>query len=141
MSTTTTLPPATSGVHGLSAAQVVVSMALGAIFWFIAALIVHFGTPAGLYAGWEKVILFVATPAVTWITLAILRRIARAGGGDLVAAVSIATALATMLDAGAMTFTPTLYAPTPEGVLAGSIWILWGVGWGLAQSFVGGGKR
>jgi hypothetical protein len=140
MSTARTLTPRTGRVHGLSSSTVGVSVALGAAFWFIAAMVVHFGAPAGLYSGWAKAILFVVTPAVTWVTVMILRNAARASESDLVAAVSIATAFATMLDAGAMTFTPTLYASTPEGVLGGAIWILWGVGWGLTQSFVGGGK-
>ncbi len=116
--------------------RILLFAALGAAFWFQAALIIRFCGTAVFTENNPNLILFylLAIP-ITALSLFITRRISKLPYTDLLKPVAIMTFTATSLDAVALTWFRQLYSQSFEVALCGAAWILWGVGLGLLFSF------
>ena len=134
MSSTDKVTSTPAPVHGFWRAGAIRAAALGVASWLLAVLIIHYGLQAGLFEGWSRIGLYGATAALTWAGFALASR--SASSDDLMAAVCMATATAAFCDVAAMTWAPGLYGATAAEVLAGAVWILWGVGCALSLAFV-----
>jgi hypothetical protein len=122
--------------NGLSARQFALLALMGAVFWFVAALIVRWTV-----AGW------VGNDALTALVFALVipgtvpalimgARVAGVGRDRLQAAAALMTGAAALLDGVALTWFPTLYGSDPAHWLGGAAVILWGAGVALMLGFV-----
>lgn len=109
---------------------------IGAVYWFIAALIVR-GTATGwvgndtLTAG-----LFAVIVPGTVVALLLGYRLAGVGRNHAAIGATVMTGAASLLDGLALTWMPSLYGATPDIVLRGAAAILWAAGVALVLGIV-----
>ena len=116
-----------------NALRVPLLIALGAIFWLLAALVIRF-LGSSVFAPGSAVlfIVFALAIPIAWGFVWLGTTIAGARGAAVVPAVSIMSATAMLLDGVALTWFPSLYGmPSTSLVIVGAC-LLWGVGWILA---------
>jgi hypothetical protein len=112
----------------LNTRQIGLALALGAVLWFLAALLLRFVGLAGGFDGWARGLLFAAIVPGSIPVVLLFRYLLGLGRGQLPAAVALGTALATLLDGLALSWWPALYG-TEVALIAGSgATILWGAG-------------
>ncbi len=109
-------------------AQALRLMAYGTALWFLAALAVRYGTPAGLFTGPAGIVTYVATFALTYAHAWAGRRMPHIGPGRLLSATAIATFPALLLDGIAVVWMPGLYGPDAAAMLPGLAWVFAGAG-------------
>ena len=111
-------------------------VALGAAFWFQAAMIINLAGATVFSQNNPRLVLFwfLVIP-VTWVSLIITKVITKLQYQELLRPVVIMTFTATFLDAVALTWFRRLYSESFEVALYGAAWILWGAGLGLLLSF------
>jgi hypothetical protein len=116
--------------------KVILFVALGAAFWFNAAMIIRFWAAAVFTENNPKLILFylLGIP-LTLASLFATKLISKLQYSELLKPVVIMTFTATFLDGVALTWFRKLYSESFEVALHGAAWILWGVGLGLLFSF------
>jgi hypothetical protein len=114
----------------------ILSIVLGAVYWLLAALFVRtFG--AFFFTGhspWLP-LLYAASIPGSWLLLANARWLGRLDRSEVLESVVIMTFVATLLDGVGITFFQSLYGPSPQVVMLGAAWILWGVGCGLGIAY------
>jgi hypothetical protein len=108
--------------------QSVVLALMGALFWFVAALVVRW--TAANWAGRDgaTVLVFVLIVAATVPALFLGARVAGVGRDQFLAVGAIMVGVAALLDGMALTWFRPLYGTDPAIVLAGAAAILWGAG-------------
>jgi hypothetical protein len=117
--------------------KIVLFVALGAAFWYQAALIISFFGERVFSEGNPKLILFfVLAIPLTIGSMYITALISKLPFTRLLKPVVIMTFTATFLDAVALVWFRHLYSDSFEVAMFGSAWILWGVGIGLLVSFI-----
>jgi hypothetical protein len=109
----------------LTAGQVAILVALGAIFWFSAALIAR---NVGSFLVESPVLAFALAWPGLWASILLTRRVASLAAPQVAGGAALATGVAALLDGIALTWFPALYGAHP---FAASAWILWGAGAGL----------
>ena len=116
--------------------RILLFAALGAAFWFQAALIIRFcGTTVFTENNPNLILFYLLAIPLTLASLFFTKKISKLPYTDLLKPVAIMTFTATFLDAVALTWFRHLYSQSFEVALCGSAWILWGVGLGLLFSF------
>lgn len=125
---TPTSPPAATGDMALTARQIAVLAALGAVLWLAAALLLRALGPLGVYEGTARVILYAAIVPGTFPFVLLLVRAAGLRRTQALSGVAMALAAATLLDGLALAWLPSLYGGTPEMVAGAGGTILWGAG-------------
>lgn len=119
----------------LSRRQFWVSIAIGIILWFLAAMILQVIGPLGaLDGGWRAVTFLAVIPGTVPVAL-LLRRIVQLRGQQLVLAFGAGTMSAALCDGIALSWFPMLYGSGDAQIAASGATILWGVGVGLALAF------
>lgn len=114
----------------------VLFLALGAAFWFIAAMIIRFfGTTVFSENNPKLILFFVLAIPLTIASIYITKLLAKLQFSELLKPVVIMTFTATFLDGIALTWFRQLYSQSFEVALHGASWILWGAGLGLLFSF------
>jgi hypothetical protein len=108
------------------------AIAIGVVFWLAGALIIRAVGASGLAWDTRRVLLFVVTIPVMWLAIACLRRPGPDSRTRLVAMASVATGTAAFCDVIALTWFPGLYARDASTIVAGTIFLFWGIGWALA---------
>lgn len=112
------------------------SVILGAIFWFIAAMIVRFfGESVFSENSNYKILMFVLLFPLSYVFIFITQKVADLQKSELLNAVSIVTMTAMFLDGIALTFFRGLYSDKYEVSHYGTAFILFGVGAGLLLSY------
>ena len=116
--------------------QFVILALMGALFGFIAALVVRW--TASDWAGHDSatVLVFVLIVAATIPALFLGARAAGVGRDLFLAVGSIMVGVAALLDSIALTWFRPLYGADPATVLAGAAAILWGAGIALVLAIV-----
>jgi hypothetical protein len=116
--------------------KVMLFVALGAAFWYQAAMIINFFGKSVFTEGNPKLMLFffLAIP-LTIVSMYISALICKLKLSELLKPVVIMTFTATFLDAIALVWFRHLYSDSFEVAMHGAAWILWGVGVGLLLSF------
>jgi hypothetical protein len=116
--------------------KVILFVALGAAFWFQAAMIINLAGASVFseHNPWLLLFWLLVIP-ITWVSLLITKAISKLPYKELLKPVVVMTCTATFLDAVALTWFRQLYSESFEVALHGAAWILWGVGWGLLFSF------
>lgn len=115
----------------LRVSQVARLIVIGALLWFLAAIILRFVGPMGAFEGFNRLLTYALVIPGTVPFLLLSVRLAGLVRGQIVAGVAVITAAAALLDGVALAWFPALYG-TGAAQLAGSgAAILWGVGVGL----------
>jgi hypothetical protein len=119
----------------MATTRVVALVAVGAILWFLAALLIRAMQPLGALHAPGVVVTYalvaVGTAPIVWLT----RRLV--GAEETVFAVTLVTGTAALLDGNALVWIPALYGPDTAGAGAA---ILWGAGVALILGIVMGGR-
>ncbi|WP_410503137.1 hypothetical protein RIF24_07825 [Exiguobacterium acetylicum] len=116
--------------------QSIILILLGVSFWFVGAMSVRFGSGIGMFENAGNVIAFLFALPISWISVIIIKKVARLNAEQLVPGVSLGLLVATFLDGLVLTWGTTLYGTDPLLVGRGAAWILWGVFAFLASAFV-----
>jgi len=116
--------------------QKIVLALMGAVFWFVAALVVRWTAADWAGQSGATALVFVLIVAATVPALFLGSRVAGVGRDQLQAAATIMVAMAALLDGIALTWFSTLYGDDPATVLAGAAAILWGAGVALVLGIV-----
>ena len=109
---------------------------MGAIYWFLAAMIVRWTATSWVGHDTTTVVVFAAVVVGTVPALLLGMRIASVGRDRAASAATIITATALLLDGVALTWFRTLYGSDPVVVLGGAATILWGAGVALVLGIV-----
>ncbi len=121
-----------SAVGGRSGAltrgQLATVIILGLIFWFLGAMSVLFGSPAGFFGPTASVVAFALGIPICWISVLVIKKLARLETGQTLPGIAIGLAAATFCDGIALTWVRGLYGSDPAQVTYGAAWILWGAG-------------
>ena len=125
------LPQGRAVFGGLSAVQVVVLSAYGIVLWFIAAAMIRYGTPVGMFGKVANIIAYVLTaPACAWLAVSAARW-ARLRPGQMVPGVIVVSMAGLFGDAVAIAWAPWLYGADAAAALFGIAWLAFGVACGL----------
>lgn len=119
-----------------SKGQAILLVVLGVVFWFVGALPVRFGSGIGMFENAGNVIAFLIGLPVSWISVIIIKKVARLNAEQMVPGVSLGLLVATSLDGIVLTGGTSLYGTVPLIVGRGAAWILWGVFAFLAAAFI-----
>ena len=123
---------------GLSVRQSAILITMGAILWFLAAMLLRALAPLGIYEGSARVLLYILIIPGTVPFVLLLWKLAAMQPGQLARGLGLATATATVLDGAALAWLPALYSAQPENIawIAGAgATILWGAGVGIFLGF------
>ncbi|WP_309645949.1 hypothetical protein [Phenylobacterium sp.] len=82
---------------------------LGAVLWFLAAVLLRFVGPMGAFDGVGLIALYVLTVPGTFPLILLAQRLAKLGRDQIAIGVTVATATAALLDGLALSQFPTLY--------------------------------
>lgn len=116
--------------------KIVLSVTLGAIFWFVAALIVRFSGDSVFAENNLYIIpMFVMLFPLSYFFILISLKVAHLQKSELIKSVSIITLTAMLLDGIALTWFRGLYSDKYEVSHHGAAFILFGVGVGLSLAY------
>jgi hypothetical protein len=119
--------------------QVVVLIVMGAVFWLVAAVWVRW-FPLAFTDPIRGTIGFVTTIPIGWLSVLFTRRVAHLSREQLLTGVSVASVVAMLLDAVALRWSPSMYAPTDAIIRFASAWLLWGYGVSLGFAVMMGSR-
>jgi hypothetical protein len=122
----TTLAPRTS-LAGLSLTQIVILSAYGLALWLIAAIMIRYGTPAGLFGRLANIPVYAMTAASAGLLVLSSARWARMRRGQFVAGTVIVSTAALFADGFAIAWAPTLYGMDAAAALPGIAWLSFAV--------------
>ncbi len=71
-----------------------------------------------------------------WVTVWLVKAAAGLRPAQVLAAVAVGSAAATLADGLALSWARSLYGPTPELMLPGAALILWGAGWVFVAAYL-----
>ncbi len=125
-------PPPRTGLAGLSVSQIIILSAYGILLWLIAAFMIRYGTPAGVFGRLANIPVYAATAAGALLLVRSSARLARLHAGQLVAGTVIVSIAALFADGVAIAWAPTLYGADAAASLFGIAWLSFAV----ASSFV-----
>lgn len=115
----------------LTRSQCIIFLVYGVAGWFIAAMLLRYLGPLGIYDGlprlWTYALIIPGTVPFVWLA----GRLANTSKGQLFHGFSLSTAMATLCDGTAFALFPTLYGATVDLHLGAAGTILWGVGVGV----------
>ena len=116
----------------LTTTQTVTLAIMGAIFWFVAALVVRWTAASWVGSDGATMLVFALIIVATVPVLFIGMAVARVGRDRAQISAAIMVGIALLLDGVALTWVQSLYGTDPAVVLGGAAAILWGAGVALA---------
>ena len=121
----------------MSTAKTLLFSFLGVVFWFIAAMIIHYVGARAFSAGNPYLpLVFVLAIPLTLLSMYLTTLIGGVHFRQLVEPVVIMTFTAAMLDGVALAWFRFLYSVSFDVALHGAAWILWGAGLGLLFAYL-----
>ncbi len=121
-----------TGLAGLSPTQIVILSAYGLMLWLVAAFMIRYGTPAGLFGRLANIPVYAVTAAGAVLLIRSSARWAGLRRGQLLAGTAIVSIAALFADGIAIAWAPTLYGMDAAASLPGIAWLSFAV----ASSFV-----
>ena len=121
---------------GLSTRQTGTLAVIGAVLWFIAAILLRTIGPLGAFDGGNRVLLYALTIPGTIPFVWMTQRLARLASNQIAIGIAIVTATALLLDGVAVAWFPQLYGHGLAQVTSSAAAILWGAGIGLILAFL-----
>ncbi|WP_421791323.1 hypothetical protein [Hyphobacterium sp.] len=120
---------------GLSGRQFWLSVLMGVILWFVAAMLLRILGPMGIYDGMARIILYAAIVPGTLPFVILFQKITGLTRQTLAMGFSVGTAAAMICDGAALAWYPQLYGATVELHAGAGGTILWGAGVGLFLAY------
>jgi hypothetical protein len=121
-----------AGLAGLSLSQIIILDVYGLALWLIAAVMIRYGTPAGLFGPLANIPVYAVTAVGAWLLVRSSARWAGLRPGQLLAGTVIVSIAALSADGIAIAWAPTLYGADAAASLPGIAWLSFAV----ASSFV-----
>ena len=122
--------------HNLTARQITILVAYGAVLWFAAAMLVRTIGPIGLLdGGWRALTYALVIPGTVPAILA-ARPLAKLRHDQTLAGIAVVTTTALLLDGVGHAWFPALYGTDPALIIKGAAAIFWGAGVGLVLAFL-----
>lgn len=112
----------------LGSGQIAMSALLGAVLWFLAAMLLRILGPMGVYDGTAQIILYVLIVPGTVPFVFIIQKLAKLARDQIALGIAVATATAALLDGVALAWFPSLYGTEIEYIAGAGAAILWGAG-------------
>jgi hypothetical protein len=112
----------------LTTAQTVTLAMMGAVYWFVAALVVRWTATGWVGNDGSTALVFALIIVATVPALFLGMAIARVGRDRAQISAAIMTGTALLLDGVALTWGRSLYGTDPATVLGGAASIMWGAG-------------
>ena len=104
-----------SSENRLSTKPLVIVSALGIFFWFVFAMLIRLTSGLGLLGGSAGVATFLLSIPIAWLTVVVIRGLAKLSADQLVAGVGMSLAAATLCDGIAFTWAPWLMGTSRVG--------------------------
>lgn len=120
---------------GLSSRQFWTSVVMGIILWFVAAMMLRFLGPMGVYDGIARIVLYAAIIPGTLPFLILFQKIAGLTRQSVATGFSLGTATAMLCDGAALAWYPQLYGSGVELHAGAGGTILWGAGVGIFLAY------
>lgn len=120
---------------GLTGHQFWLSALMGVILWFVAAMMLRFLGPLGIYDGLARALLYAAIIPGTVPFMILFKKVAGLSRQQVALGASVGTAAAILCDGVALAWYPQLYGPTVALHAGAGGTILWGGGVGLVIAF------
>lgn len=112
----------------LSTSQLITLIALGATLWLVAALLLRFLAPFGIYEGTGRFILYFLIIPGTYPFVLLVRYLAKLAPNQTGIGLAVVTAAAILLDGIALGWFPELYGEGHLNAANAGAAILWGGG-------------
>ena len=123
-------------VRPLDHRQIAVFLVYGVVVWFLAALLLRWLGPLGIYQGGLRLLVYLliipGTLPLVWLSA----RLAGNAPGQLFPGFTLASAMAALCDGMALAWTPTLYGATTALHAGAGAMILWGLGVGIFLAYL-----
>jgi hypothetical protein len=119
-----------------SPTQIALLAAIGAVLWFLAALLMRAIAPMPWYEGAGIALVYALVIPGTLPFILLSRKLAGLHKGQTAMGILVVTATALLLDGIAFAFFPALYADNPADTTQAAAAILWGAGVGLVLAFI-----
>lgn len=130
------MPVGTSSHAQLTTTQLGILAIYGAILWIFAAVLVRTMGPMGAFDGPAIIIAYALTIPGTVPFILAARPLARLRRDQTVAAISVVTATALLLDGIAHAWLQSLYGTDPALIVKGAAAIFWGAGVALMLALI-----
>ncbi len=127
---------AAGGRLPLTTRQIILLVIIGVVLWFLAATLLRYLGPLGIYEGGWRLFLYAAIIPGTYPFVVMTRKIVRLEYHQIGLGYSLATAAAVLCDGIALAWFPVLYGTAPELIAGAGAVILWGAGVGMVLGFV-----
>jgi len=119
----------------LRTSQIVSLVIIGAVLWFVAAMLLRVLGPMGVFEGNGTAVLYALVVPGTYPFIVMTQKIAGLARDQLALGISVLTAAAMVLDGIALAWYPYLYANDVDLVASSGAAILWGAAVGMILSF------
>jgi len=112
-------------------ARMIILVDLGLGLWLLATLYIHF-LPRAFSSPLHSALSFITAVPLGWLSIRLVRRLARLARSQLIAGAALVAAVAMMMDGLALRFFPWVYSNDPDVLRPASAWLLWGYGVSIA---------
>jgi hypothetical protein len=119
----------------LNKVQVLILIALSAVFWVLATLYIHF-LPGAFTNPVQGATGFITTLPIAWLSVLLTRSVARLSANQLLPGVGIVGAIAMMIDGIVLRWFPIAYSSDQIILRLGAAWLLWGYGVSLCVALL-----
>ena len=128
---------------GLTYGQTFLLIGLGAVLWFLAAIILRVIAPMGALEGSMRAVTYALVIPGTVPFILLVRKLAKLRPDQLFTGISVATATALITDGIVIVYFPSVYGSTLPHITNCAAIILWGAGVGmlLASIFNRGAEK
>jgi hypothetical protein len=130
------MPDVTPNRAGLTDHQIVLLVIIGALLWFLAAIILRIIAPMGALEGFARAITYALVIPGTLPFVLLTKRIVKLRADQLFSGVAVATTTALLIDGIVIAWLPAVYAGTLPQIVNCVAAIFWGAGVGLALAFI-----
>ena len=121
---------------GFSTRQLGVTILMGVVLWFVAAMLLRYLEPMGVLDGHARALTYALIIPGTLPFVFVIQMLAGLERNQLALGLSLATGSALLCDGIATAWFPALYGPTDDSVLRSASAILWGGGVAIYLGFL-----
>lgn len=121
---------------GFSGRQLGITILMGVVLWFVAAIMLRYLEPMGVLDGNARALTYALIIPGTVPFVFLIKIAAGLGRHQLALGLSLATGTALLCDGVATAWFPALYGPDDDSVLRSAAAILWGGGGAIFLGFL-----
>ena len=121
---------------GFSGRQLAITILMGVVLWFVAAMMLKYLEPMGVLDGNARLLTYALIIPGTVPFVFLIKMAAGLGRHQLALGLSLATGTALLCDGVATAWFPELYGPDNDSVLRSAAAILWGGGAAIMLGFL-----